>query len=623
MTFRIAKRILAFTLTFILEISVFAQFPTQYPLYLNADRLAAIQNARQKSGSHHAEAFAAMKWRVDQGDLTVYGDNVNRYNRSYLAQEAAFLSLLTIDTSEKAEYAQLAYATIRDIYEDPDQERHPHEDYGLSRAMMGLGLAMPYTWVRHHWSEEQREYVRAKMIQALDAWLTYDHANFWDEKGSNWVAVCRGGELVLLLAAEVKNHRRDRYDFLVEQLLTHMQNGYGDLGVTQEGLGYLEYGGAFLLKAVYAAASKGDSSLFRQAEQHAWWKQTMYTHNFQPHDRKFLMTGVAGSGGYDEGWASLLLNLTPSQDLPYFLWWYDRHLGQLASGGPQQKFDSQRAGTIWSLLYYPMDVSSKDPTGVYPAGVADDHGYYFFRNRWQDANDIQVSVMADEHHHGHAWDQPEVFALNLMGYNTRFVGGPGKERADSLYSTLLVDGAYNIENSVRMPGETVEFQTGDTSASVMVDGGELYENLGVSYARRHVSVKFLPGNEAIIVVMDSLRSEKEHLYTWQLNIGDEEDADSIQMDIENTGGTPQFILRGNNGGKVRGWIISPENVDISRSADPLRVETRGSAARIAVILHISERGDVQLESSGTGSQRRYRIGSETVFIQDNRIHIHK
>ncbi|MBD3273759.1 MAG: hypothetical protein GF372_00510 [Candidatus Marinimicrobia bacterium] len=230
--------------------------------------------------------------------------------------------------------------------------------------------------------------------------------------------------------------------------------------------------------------------------------------------------------------------------------------------------------------------------------------------------------MADEHHHGHAWDQPEVFALNIMGYNTRFVGGPGKERADSLYSTLLIDGAYNIEESVRMPGKTVDFQKDGTSASAIIDGGELYRNLGVTYARRHVSLKFLPGNEAIIAVMDTVHSEGEHTYTWQLNIGDEEDADSIQVEIRNDAAPSHFVLHGNNSGKLLGWVLSPESVVFDESDDPLRVTTRGKSVRMTVLMYISDRDNIELKSTGPEGSRRYHIGSGSVFIQEGRIHIH-
>jgi len=549
----------------------------------------AIQEAIQQTGTHHHAAFEALEWRVMQQDLSVYGSGINRYNRSYLAQEVAFLSLMSQQPKVQKQFAQMAFEAIKGIYETPEQERLPHTGYGLSRAMMQQALAFPYAWCGGHWSKSQRKYVEGKMAEALDAWLTYDHANFWNEKGSNWVAVCRGGELILLLAAGEKEQRKERYDFLIEQLSTHMRHGYGSLGVSQEGMGYTEYGGQFLLKAIVAAASMGDSTLFQQAQNHSWWKLAMYAESFQPHSRKFLMTGVAGTSGPDEGWASLLFNIVPPSHLPHFQWWYDRHMGQLAPGSIQDQFDSNRAGTIWSVLYYPLGITAEDPTGTYPASFRDDHGYYFFRNRWKDENDILFSIMADSHHHGNAWDQPEVFALNLMAHNSRYIGGPSKERKDSLYSTLLVDGRYNIEGSVRLTGKEVKWDSKQNAAFATIDGGQLYDSLGVGFAQRICAVKFLPDNRAIIALMDTLESLGSHRYTWQLNLGDEQTSDSVAVQVDGH----RFQLKGRNG-QVDGWVVAPSSAKILPKTDPFQIEVEADSTRIMVIMHVHSGESVQL-----------------------------
>ena len=564
----------------LLFISLFIFQTSIAQLYVSGVDLKAIKKEIRKEGTHHYAAYQKLKSRVDQHDLTVYGSGIDRYNRSYYAQEAAFLSLLENDEQQQKEYADLAFEIIQEIYQDKNQERLPQEGYGLSRAMMQLALALPYNWCREFWTASQKSWVFNKITEALDAWLTYDHANFWNEKGSNWVAVCRGGELILMLAADEENKRKERYEFIKEQLLTHMKSGYGDLGVTQEGMGYLEYGGTFLLKAVYAAASKGDSTLYHEARNHQWWKLAMYAESFQSHENKFLMTGVAGPGGYNEGWASLLLNHVPSKEVPYFLWWYDRHMGQLSN--MKKNFDSDRAGTIWSVLYYPIHEKSKDPSGIYPAGIADDHGYYFFRNRWKNENDIMASIMADEHHHGNAWDQPEVFALNLMAYGSRFIGGPSKDRENELYSTLLVDGKYNIEKSVTLTGKTLNWNTGRQSAYVKIGGGALYQQLGLKKATRQFGINFTDNNEAIICIIDSLKSNKQHNFTWQLNVGDNKDNDGIKVQSEEN----YFKMKGANG-YLNGWIIHPDEFQMVNINDPFRINITGKDKMIMTILFVS------------------------------------
>ena len=104
--------------------------------------------------------------------------------------------------------------------------------------------------------------------------------------------------------------------------------------------------------------------------------------------------------------------------------------------------DGQRAGTVWAMLYYPTSLPVHpqpgaapawsrippfgDPTGILPVMTYDQHGRVYFRNRWKDEHDIQVSINADTHRHSHAWDMPEATAINILAGNNRFVGGPGK-----------------------------------------------------------------------------------------------------------------------------------------------------------------------------------------------------
>jgi hypothetical protein len=477
--------------------------------------------------------------------------------------------------------------------------------------MMQLGLALPYNWCKKYWLEEKVAFVEDKIDEALDSWLSYDHANFRYERASNWVAVCRGGELVLLLASGQKEKRRERYDFLIEQLITHMQTGYGDHGASQEGMGYLEYGGTFLLKAIFAAASMGDSTLYHQARNHAWWKLTMYAESFQDHGRKFLMTGVAGSSGIDEGWSSLLLNAVPEQNLPYYLWFYDRHMGRMAPGTEQEKYDAKRAGTIWSIICYPTEISPKNPTGIFPAGIHDDHGYFFFRNRWKDENDILFSIMADEHHHSHAWDQPEAFALNLMAHDTRYIGGPSKERDNQLYSSLLVDSNYNFKGASKLTGELLDSEIASDHCSVRIGGGELYQKLGLQSAERMMALQFEEQNTAVICLLDRVEAISDQLLTWQINIGDQVD----KSDIEVLLGDDTFKLKSSNG-MVEAWILEPESAKLNQSDDPVQVMFSSADKKLMMLLYIHNgASDIQAPKKLSEDGRYSFLGRAIWFDQ--------
>jgi hypothetical protein len=222
----------------------------------------------------------------------------------------------------------------------------------------------------------------------------------------------------------------------------------------------------------------GDGELLEEARKRAWWKLAMYTHTFQAPNRWHVMTGVTSGAHHGDGWPSLNLNLAPKDQLPYYLWWYDRGAGRLAKPRPNGcRFDPDCAGAVYALLYYPIDVEAKDPTGVFPAVVKDTLGFCFFRNRWKDEQDVLASVTADAVVNAKGWDVPETFAINLMGFDARFFGGPAKKDVAPNISSLLVDGkTVKSAREENLSGQVAAFEAGPKGGYAVIDGGTFLKN---------------------------------------------------------------------------------------------------------------------------------------------------
>ncbi len=264
------------TASLLLLTAVGARASEQHPrLFCDATRMDAIRAAAMVAGSHHAQALTLLRERVEasistpddpatatvegETELSAYGwttDSENwGYPRSYFAREAAFLCRYASTPTEARAYARKAYAALRSVYDGPHVDRKPDDGYGLSRAMMCLGFGLAYDRCHPAWTEAERTWIRGKLVDALTAWPGYTHRNLGGERESNWVAVCRAGELVALLAIGAEDTRAERYGFLIGELERHLEAGYGDLGVSQEGSGHLEYGSRFLATAVLASRS--------------------------------------------------------------------------------------------------------------------------------------------------------------------------------------------------------------------------------------------------------------------------------------------------------------------------------------------------------------------------------
>jgi hypothetical protein len=579
-------------LTFLLLLALSLSLAAGPRLGISPQRKADLQRAIGNPEDTRHTIHQLLRARVD--DPAIWwdpeGENWN-YGRAYLATAAAFLYQLEGNEQD----ARVAYDTIRAIYEQPDPDRRlPHEGYGLSRATVGLGLAYTWDWARDALSDAERDWLRARIVEALDAWPEYQHANLEAEhQGSNWVSVCRGGELILMLAAGEEKARSERYAFLKQSLASHMRN-FDEIGVSQEGIGYTAYGGIFLLRALLALRDVGDTDLEAEAARHAWWRQAMYSGSFAQRTsgpgRLWLMSGVSGPAIGDEGWASLLLGFVPADDLPYFRWWYDRHLGPLSPGPEESRFDPQRDGQVWAMLLYPERVPALDPTGVYPSGIRGRAGLVFMRNRWRDQGDIQVSVHADTRHHSHAWDQPEALSIRVVAHNETWVGGPGKERDPQHFSTLLVDGRHaREEGGVADNGKLVRAEFGSDFAHVIVDGGEQYRQLGVNRVERQVLVHFHPDSDGLLLhTLDRIQSDEPHTYTWQANFSEPGERRRVVRDRRFTPVLNQpFVLMG-------GWPVCsvvgslPDKEETmalqTRYGDPVRIEREGTDAELWVQL---------------------------------------
>jgi ribosomal protein L35AE/L33A len=461
--------------------------PSAPRLFLDAAQLSETRAAIAVTGSHHQTAFEAIKARVDplvnlgrplaQNDLWAYEENLNdgnwNYARAWLAREASFLYLITGNQS----YSQLAFDALYAIHDDPDPDgRLPESGYGLARAATGMGFALAYDWAASGWTQAQQDYIRGKIQTSLDAWTTYSHPNFSSPYGSNWVAVCRSAELVMMLAVgeEANPNRSSRFNNLKFWLREHIKAAYGDIGWTQEGQGYLAYAGGFLMPAIYALRSIDDGYLEDTLATVRFEQLPLYAGTFDAAQTS-LQFGVSGPGFDAEGWSSFLMDYASPSLQPYYQYFYDHHRG-LANPAPDSaKFDHRRAGTVWSVLYYPTETAALDPTGVLPVAIQDsDKGVYLFRNRWQDVNDILLSFMGD-FEHGAGWDQSEAFALGLRAYNTHYFGGPIHENGAQYFSRLIVDGKAGND---RLTGAADFFESRSAGGYAIVDGGSSYSDLG-------------------------------------------------------------------------------------------------------------------------------------------------
>jgi hypothetical protein len=573
--------------------------------------LEAIRAEVQKKGSHHQQVYEAIKARVDlscqsmakayrpeEASETLKPDD---YAWGYRAREAAFLSLLAMTPEEQKKYGELAYkAAMETALVKADD---------LAGRMGAMSIALAYDWGYPAWAAEQRQTVRKRALAHLQKMPGGDRVA--KEYPFNKGGVHGGSELLLMMALCEEKNLKTRYEHVKKCLIKHIETCYDAWGVSQEGPGYSEYPGSFLVPATLAARQLGDEDLAKALATRSFWKLLMYAWTFMETPRQSVMWGVASGGGPGEGWASALLGTVPVDQLPYYLWFYDRAEGIRSAKPPHQRFDPSRGNSPLAMLCYPIGVQAKDPTGVFPSVYYDEaRGFAFLRHRWQDWDDIQVTLSADAIKNAMGWDQPDALAMNLLAYNTRFFGAHAKRGTIAAYTTLLVDGKYGGGNSL---GKADTCTPAADGAYVIVDGGKTYTDLKCDSVKRHLLVKFAAGkSQAVVSTLDRIKSAAPHAYTWQGNLGNEIGDDGIKSSGGQEAGRPMFLLKGRNEGFVKGWVVHPADAQVDAKGDPLRISAKGGDVDIWMVMLVGQGEPPLAAVNGTGLESMLTVAGTKV-----------
>ena len=589
-------------------------------LLITPERVAVIRRKIQEKHPHYLGAYELM---VRHAAKPPDGWVKAGYGPCYRSRSLAFLSLVAPDAAERKRFAQLAAK----IVPDAGYIKSRGGSKTLGYAMQTFGVALTYDWAYNEWTPEQRARAEATLAFCKGHWAKNRRVSENNVTEYNFYGVLYGCRTMMWLAlGEEKNPRVAKIADILRQHLTQVG---GELGAHGEGMGYTEYPAGFSLPAAYALAQHGHPGPLEAAKKHAFWKLNMYARSSMGKWRTYIQYGVGSGASSYEGLSTMAMTMCPQDQLPYYLWHYDRETGQFAKRlSGEYQFDSHRGNTPFSMIFYPDNVKAKDPTGRFPKMVYDSHGFWFLRNRWKDPDDIQVAILGDIKPNA-GWNNQEQLNIRLMAFDTMFFGGPGKTKKDSNQSTLLVDGRYNPEGKGHIPGKNIAGDVKPDGGYAIVGSGNLYKSLGVDDVQRHLLVKFSDpkANTAIISTLDDIKSAAEHKYTWQVNLGPGSDKggrrledDGIKSSTGKEAGRPFFLLNGRNG-YVKGWVLHPADATI-KAGDPLQVDAKGKDAKIWMVMHVAP-GKTQAKAavSGDGMQSVLKVGGQTIRFDGKRIEV--
>jgi MYXO-CTERM domain-containing protein len=503
------------------------------------------------------EPYASMRARLEAVADT--DPDPGLWGTSAMAVKTAFLYVLTGDDA----WAQKARAHVEDRIGDANWANK--SDKGLRLYFHGKAVALAYDFCASapSWDAPFRSEVSAKLKAQADVIFSHGGTEQNTNPASNWQANRFSSAGLCYLATDdsfTAANLTDSYDKVVRYLRENMGEEEGTRGWNSEGLGYTQYPwghvGPFGIAMQRADATR-DIRLAAPGVSRALW--TTYAATLAlpagPSGNFGEVFGMHPDFGDDnnylvgEGAYGLSFFFSDPKLQPGLRYWYDRMVG--AQG--DKSYDDIRAGTIYSILYYPEDVTAQNPMASqdWVDGFADPlgNGYFTYRNRYSDAQDLvaqmYLKLRGNRGHNG-----PDALGFRLLGLDGAWAVGGGRYGNGNVY--------YRSQNSLYAGDPDGALTTSGNSGSVVGEpktkrngGGFVVaeigtSNVGVKNHRRRFFADYsdLSGSPGVYVVSDSSEDGRY----WQINT-------IVLNEVETEGNT--FTITAPSGASLRGHVLHP------------------------------------------------------------------
>jgi hypothetical protein len=402
------------------------------------------------------------------------------------------------------------------------------------------------------------------------------------------VGIIKSGELIQHLTLYGEEGYPDdqaerRILFLLNELKLHLDHSYSPSGYMQEGLGYLAYTLPILGPAVYLTKDMGISIFDESWSRPDWHNLALHTISLRK-KRISLQFGVADSINSYSGFMPYIFNSTNDSNIKAALkWLYDRTMGINSSSPIYDGKDMNAA-----LLYYPYEIPAQQPSIVFPRSssmiIDNVDGFYEFRNRYRDQNDVLIAFISRNRRRG-GWNANETFALSIISHDTIWARMPGKEfffnNLTTKFSTPLIDGWPREPPKGKNGAYTraaIAF-TGQGGGYVSIDASV---NFNITRAQRDILVDMVTrGNiDTIIAIQDQFIDTISHSWHWQLS----PDPAETNITLGNENNLSIFIINGRNGSWLKGWLYNDQDATYNNTKDLLRIIKYGFNANFKIVM---------------------------------------
>ncbi len=498
------RRMLTTCLVLTLSAAAWAELPAGHPrLFVDPDEVSALREKVKKPPFSHM--LKAIRAKAAAGRD---GRKLKSVLYDMTLRHQAQLYLLTGEKN----YARDAAKLTREIISDKKFWNDPRSK-GLTRAAGALSVAMAYDFCYDAWDAELRKDVSRELLEIASGMMASMGRGANTKIANNWQGVRYGASGIAALACDEKGGR-DLAASAYGTLLRHIKANIGSEGWNPEGIGYTLYPATFTAPfgVVAKRAGLGDVRKDVPAYGKTFWTTLAGTTPIPTSSdgRLGIRADLADDHPHyhSNGTLGMAFYYAPDKQRPALKWMYDRFLG--AKGDESWDVDDWGGG-LYSVLFYPADVTAKNPAEAIGLNYVDkSHGITIFRNRFKDANDVVALVNAAGRRPAGCHAGPDTNTFRIQGLGAQFTAGSGRTGQTGGQTNLFAGEPPRRGNGKE--GTLVGHEFTRRGGGYSVVKGSC---MGVTNHVRRFHTSFDPasGSEAVFVSSDTSRDGS----LWRLN----------------------------------------------------------------------------------------------------------
>ena len=551
----------------ILFIAVFNVYGADHPRLLFSGK--DIPELRSRINSEPVKSmFTKLKENWDSN--IKWGSKPSPYNHSYSAVNAAFLYILTGDKK----WAEKSREKTEWVIKKSSQWNKNIK--GLRLYMHGRCVALAYDMCFDAWDENFRQMVSKELKKHGEFILKNGGREQNKSAASNWQGA-RFASAGLCLLASDEEGTENSVNSCWKKTKSYFNANLGsstsnNSGWNTEGLGYQYFAmGNFCGPFTIAMANMRSENIRKSMPQvgNSFWSVYAATVQIPSFDgtigvRPDFCDDNPGTRG--EGCYGLAFYFAPKELQSELKWCYDRLKGDKGD----REWDLERAGIIYSILYYPLKTAEKDPMNSekWKALFNDrsGNGMYTFRNSYNGSED-QVAQYFVKHRAPGGHSGPDSLSFRILGGGEFFGTGGGRYGKGNVYwqsmNTLYPQDPAKVSKPTRTTGKTIASGSDGNGGGFVISSISKSNVYTDNFKRTFIaSYDQKSGADAVYIIADKSDNGK----FWQMCA-----LEDVKISTLKNG----FVMKGTGDATLQGIsLLNEGELNVTTG-----VRNRGSSAR--------------------------------------------